>query len=307
MRTEYEKFAAQVPDLPIFMQPWYLDATCGGNQYWQVAVVMEKDIVVGAWPYVLKKRWMLQTVIMPVFVRYCGPWVAESHRDQAQYGQVIKALEVQLPDVARFSQDMPPQCTGLAPLLGQRAEAKERITYVLDGIDQEERLWQGVQSDYRKSKIPKAEQHYTMDYEVPLDTFLSMHRATYERQKMDLPATDAYIRRLDAALAQRNARAIIGARHRATGEIHAASYLIADQKTCYLLMATDMAEHRKNAPNTLCLWESIKFAHDHWGVKRFDFLGSMVKQIASVRKQFGAQELVYQRIEWTKWWLKWVV
>jgi hypothetical protein len=296
-KARYAQFCADQAheEVPIFMQPWYLDATAGPDG-WDAAIAMRQGKVLGIWPYVLKRRWLFQSVTMPPFLRFCGPLLSEEVVNLALQSSLLKEMEAQLPKVARFSQDLPYACpVKLIADFGFRR--KERFSYVLEDIHRQDEVYYGIKADYRNNKLPKAEKAYTWTDEVDLDTFLEMHRKVYKRQKLKLPADDAYFRRLDAALAAHGARAILGAKHQETGKIDAVAYLIAWKGTCYLLASADDVDARKQAPSIFILWQSIRYAFHHFGATQFDFLGSMVPSIASVRKQFGAKPVAYWRIE----------
>jgi Acetyltransferase (GNAT) domain len=303
-RTQYQQFCTSEPDLPIFMQWWYLDATCGDTG-WESAIVEQSGRVVGIWPYFVKKTWGISRVTMPPFLRQCGPWVSENTDDPEDYNDILADLARQLPKTSAFSQDLPFQPSERLPMRWRGYQLSERTTYTLNDVHKQDETYYQIKSDYRKNKLPKAEKHYNLDTEVPIETFLKLHTATYLRQKMELPADDAYIRQLDTALEKHGARRIIGARHKESGEVHAVAYLIADAHTCYLLASADVVEYRSNAPSIFVLYHGILQAHAHFQVQKFDFLGSMVKKIASVRKQFGAKPKTYLRMERYSWWLQW--
>jgi hypothetical protein len=292
---QYRIFCAEQKELPIFMQAWYLDAVC--PEQWQVVLVEKAGKIVGAWPYHLKKKWFFQRVTMPVLLRQCGPFVAESWRGAEQYSTVIEELADQLPITAAFSQDLPYQATDLLPLHWKGFRLSQRFSYQLTDLFDQATLLKGIKASYRKDKIPKAEKHYELDAEVDIEVFLRLHSATYQRKGLKEPASQAYIRRLDQSLAQHKGRVIIGAKDKATQEIHAAAYLIYDEYTAYLLMSADDGAHRKEGSGIYAIWLAIQYTHQVLGLNTFDFCGSMVKKIASVRKQFGAQIKSYLRIE----------
>ena len=69
-RLLYQQFCQQVPDLPVFAQPWYLDAVCEGGEV-DVAVVRYGELLVAAMPYFLKrKRTFSLPFTMPYFCKY---------------------------------------------------------------------------------------------------------------------------------------------------------------------------------------------------------------------------------------------
>jgi hypothetical protein len=53
--ADYRAFCRTAPDLPVFAQPWYLDACIEGGA-WDAVLAREKGRVVAAWPYFHKRR-----------------------------------------------------------------------------------------------------------------------------------------------------------------------------------------------------------------------------------------------------------
>ena len=101
----YRLLAAQAPDLPLFMQPWYLDAVCGeGN--WGVAIVQRDGRPVAAMPWFLKKKGIWEYVAMPVLGKFHGPYLLPEYRRLNEEHRIYAELIEQLPrNLAAFSQD----------------------------------------------------------------------------------------------------------------------------------------------------------------------------------------------------------
>ena len=55
-QSAYREFCRDVPDLPVFVQDWYLDAVCKDGT-WDAAVVSENGLTVGVLPYFLKRKY----------------------------------------------------------------------------------------------------------------------------------------------------------------------------------------------------------------------------------------------------------
>jgi Acetyltransferase (GNAT) domain len=301
-REAYVDFCASEPLLPIFLQPWYLDATCGVGK-WDYANVAENGQMIAVWPYFVKKTWGINRITVPPFLRQCGPWISKEITDLDHKLQLIVQMAAQFPFVFRFVQDLNYTASDLISSTHlSDFTTKERFSYILDEIHKQDEVFFQIKKDYRKNKIPKAEKNYELTTDVPLSLFLSMQKATYKRQNLPQPASDAYISALDAALVTHHARQLLGARHRETGEIHAIAYLIADKNCAYLLAAVHLDQHKAMASGIFVQWHAILQSFTHFGVRQFDFLGSMVPKIESVRKQFGAHKKNYLRLERKKWW-----
>jgi hypothetical protein len=70
----YRDFCRTAPDVPVFAQPWYLDA-CSEGGAWDVALAEENGHVVAALPYFYKQKGLFRYATMPPFVKWLGPYI----------------------------------------------------------------------------------------------------------------------------------------------------------------------------------------------------------------------------------------
>ena len=107
---------------------------------------------------------------------------------------------------------------------------------------------------------------------------------------MALPYTRDFIRRLDKAAAQNQARKIFIAEDE-QGRHHAGVYLIWDDNTAYYLMGGGDPDLRNSGATSLCMWEAMQFAATV--TKSFDFEGSMLEPVERFFRGFGATQTPY--------------
>ena len=302
-RNAYTLFCASAPDLPLFMQPWYLDAVCEGG-VWDAVVVEKAGRVVAALPYFLKKKWGWQYVAMPPLARMLGPYVLPELRNPRKETPLVEALLDQLPaNLAAFEQDCNYTVTNWLPFYWRGFRQTTRYSYVLD-IRDLDLVWNNIAADYRNLKIPKARDTIQVQTGDSLLDFLDVHDLSYERKGLDPPVSPDFMTRLDAALAERGQRAIFFASDRRTGEIHSVAYLVWDAQSAWYLMAGDDPALRQSGAGILIAWEAIRYAHDVLKLPVFDFAGSMIRPVERVRRQFGAMQKPYFRVrrEWSLFW-----
>ena len=60
--------------LPIFFQPWWLDATAG-KQNWGVAIYEKSNEVFGVLPFFYKNKTIFKFLGLPLFSQHLGPWL----------------------------------------------------------------------------------------------------------------------------------------------------------------------------------------------------------------------------------------
>lgn len=297
----YRRFCTEAPaDFPLFMQDWYLDAVCEGGQ-WDAVVLEKAGQVAAVWPYFLKKKLAWTYVAMPPLARMMGPYILPAWRNLRKEPGIMEELISQLPTgLAAFEQDFPYQVSNWLPFYWKGFRQSTRYSYILK-INDLNKVWSHISADYRNQKIPKAQQLVDVKTGCTLAEFIQIHNGSFERQGLQAPVSTALLTRLDAALAERKQREIFMAVDRETGAVHAVGYLVWDAHAAYLLMAGDDPERRTSGAGILLIWEMIRYAHDVLQLPVFDFLGSMLRPVERVRRQFGAGQQPYFRLrrEWS--------
>ena len=302
-RNTYARFCEQASDLPVFMQPWYLDAVCTGG-HWEVALVEKGGRIVAALPYFLKKKWGRQYVAMPPLARMMGPYLLPEFRRTRKEFSLLEALIDQLPArLAAYEQDFHYSAQNWLPFYWRGFRQTTRYSYLLETADLDA-VWKNLAPDYRNQKIPKAQEATEVRTGLALPEFLKAHNRSYERQGLRAPVASALLQRLDEALAGHGQREILYAADRETGAIHSVAYLVWDRHSAYYLMAGDEPALRQSGAGILVAWEAIRYTRNVLQLPVFDFAGSMVQSIERVRRQFGAVQQPYFRVqkEWSPVW-----
>lgn len=302
-REAYIRFCETAPDLPLFLEPWYLDAVCVGGR-WDAVVVEKAGRVVAVLPYFLKQKWQWRYVAMPPLGRMMGPYLLPEYRVPRREMSLLEALLDQLPKgLAAFEQDFNYTVQNWLPFYWRGYRQTTRYSYVLN-INDLDAVWQNLAPDYRNQKIPKAREAVTLRTGGTLDDFLQVHDLSYERQGLDAPVSHELLSSLDQVLAARGQRQIFFAADRHLGLIHSVAYLVWDKHSAYYLLAGDDPELRASGAGILLAWEAIRYAHDMLKLPVFDFAGSMIQPVERVRRQFGAVQKPYFRVqkEWSPLW-----
>jgi hypothetical protein len=302
-RADYQAFTSLAPaDFPLFMYDWYLDAVCVGGT-WQAVGVEKNGHLVAVWPFFLKEKWGQRYVTMPPLGRLMGPYVVPDYRPVQREMGVLEELLEQLPAVAAWSQDFPYTAANWLPLHWRGFRQTTRYSYQL-ALGDREALWRGVIPTYRNNKIPKAAARLEVRTGDDLGAFLDVHNRSFTRQGLRPPVSFEFLERLDRALAERQRRAIFFARDRSNGAVHSVVYLTWDAGTAYYLLAGDDPALRASGSGIFIAWEAIGYVNDALKLPYFDFAGSMIAPIERVRRQFGAAQRPYFRLEneWSWLW-----
>lgn len=286
----YTEWASQQENLPIFMQPWWLDAVCAGK-LWDVLLSHDAEGEIrGALPYLLRKKWWLRWIVMPQETQIGGLWLSGGADTEA----VCRDIAAQLADMklAYYYQHYPIDSPAPAFMAALGFQRKERITYrIEDTADTEQ-----IASLFSKNKKRQIQKAATLHAQRGMDaeTFYRLHREFLETQRKAISYTREFLLVLDRK-ARRNDRAEIISIHSETGEVYAAAYLVWDKQSMYYLIPCYNPLYKDSGAGALLVLEALKLAREK-GVS-FDFEGSMVRGIANHYRQFGSKKTTYYSVE----------
>jgi lipid II:glycine glycyltransferase (peptidoglycan interpeptide bridge formation enzyme) len=283
--------------IPIFSKPWWLDAVCGKDN-WNVVVVEKGGQIIASMPYYMVKRRGMRIITMPKLTQTMGPWLRPSNakyaNQLAEQKDLMTGLIEKLPAYDYFLQNFYYSITNWLPFYWQGFNQTTRYTYVLEEISNTQKIWDGMLPKIR-TDIKKAQNRFGLQVSTDsgIDAFLTMNEQTFTRQEMKIPYSKDFVKKLDNACEEHNARRIFFAKDM-DGRIHAAVYIVWDENSAYYLMGGSDPDLRNSGANSLCMWEAIKFASTV--TKAFDFEGSMNEPVERFFRAFGAKQMPYFQI-----------
>lgn len=278
----------------IFQQPWWLDAVA--PQAWFSVEVNKDNKLVAHLPYIVKKRRGLTFLTMPKLTQTLGPWLepstAKYAKQLAKQKDLMISLINQLPQHDYFSQNFHYSITNWLPFYWYNFTQTTRYTYVIENLKNLDQVWAGFQENIR-TDIRKAKKKVEVRTDLDIEQFIDINSYTFSRQNLRLPYSRELVRRLDAGCIKHEARKIFFAED-AQGQVHAAIYIVWDDKSAYYMMGGADPELRNSGATSLLMWEAIKFASDV--TKKFDFEGSMIEPIERFFRAFGARQVPYFQV-----------
>ena len=278
----------------LFVQDWWLDAVAPGA--WSVATVEENGRIIARMPYVIRHRRGLTLLDMPLLTPHLGPWLAplpgKYATRLAREHQLLDALIQQLPPFAYFSQRFHPRVTNWLPFYWRDFQQTTYYTYILPDLSDLDVVWEEFRPNIKRA-IRKAQKQVQVRDDLGLETFWQLNQLTFQRQGLK-PVYDLdFLRRIDAASAQRGQRRILFAQD-AQARVHAALYLVWDEHAAYYLMGGNDPDLQNSGAPSLLMWAAIQFAATV--SRRFDFEGSMLPGVERFFRSFGARQTPYFRV-----------
>lgn len=299
---KYRTFASQAPDLPLFMQPWYLDAVCADG-IWSAATVESEGKIVAAMPFFLKKKWGRNYIAMPVLCKFMGPYLLPEFRNPDDEIRLYDALTRQLPShLAAFEQDMHYGVTNWLPFYWKEFRQTTRYSYIIDLRQSEDKIWENISRNYRR-KIRKAANTLRIAEDLPTQELKRLVDLSFSRQGLKPPFSTSFLEQYVRILSGNNACKVFFAVD-AENRVHSAALLAWDQQSAYYIMSGDDPALRSSGSALLLKWTAILYAQKTLNLGIFDFEGSMIRTIEVGRRDFGARQMPYFRIqkEWSPLW-----
>lgn len=277
----------------LFHQPWWLDAVCAEPWRWSCVWVERGDDIAAAWPLAYKIRWGFRLIETPPPTPYQGPVLRPSTAKYAnrlsEEKDLMSELVAKLPRFALFEQHFHPALTNWLPFYWKGFQQTTRYTYQIRDTADLEAVWEATRDSVRKS-LRKARETLKVREEPDYESALALHKLTLSRQGMRLPHPEAFLRRLHAACAARNAGKLLVAED-PSGRPHAFVQLLWDKEMVYYFLGGGDPSLRNSGAASLLIWEGIQLASAM--KKGFDFEGSMIEPIERFFRSFGAVQTPY--------------
>jgi hypothetical protein len=285
---QYRSWASGCPHLPVFFQPWWLDAVCPGA--WDVCLAKDEGgKIIGVLPYFLTRKWSLSAIEMPSMTPYLGPWYdfPDNLKLTNRYALEHSTQEVllgQLPFCVFFRQRWHPQLVNALPFRWNGFRLEIKYTYCLNLGESD--LYADLSSALR-NKINNATKKYQVERSASGAGFYAMNGHAFAAQKMKMPYSETQFQRLAEEAQNHQAQDFYWAIEKDTSKKVAAIHIVKDQRCAYLI-ASGRAPDSYGGAVALLIWHALQdFATE--GIQIFDFEGSSLRGVEGFFRQFGGE------------------
>lgn len=294
-KERYIEWTEQQEYIPIFMTPWWMDAVCAGKEWDVLLAEDEEGNILGAMPYLLRKRAWYKYIIMPQMSQIGGIWVnAATTADRWITAEVCRQISEQLDKMGLayyYQQYLPGSlCVDAMRALGFKTH--ERVTYRVEDLSDLDKLI-GSFSKNKRRQLQKALSLHT-EHSMSIEDFYRFHTHCLQTRKRRISYTREFLLVLERK-ARRLGQCEVLSVCNADGQPYAAAFLVWDKNYMYYLIpALDYAFNDSGAGALLAL-EAMKLAREKHVL--FDFEGSVNRSIARHYKQFGTIPVTYFSVE----------
>jgi len=291
-KVSYKAFCSVHPEMPIFLQDWWLDLVCKDGS-WEVIMANDKEgEIIAVLPYYITKTWGIKMIRMPDLTPHLGAWIPQGIRYGKSNFNILTELIEQIPSLSWVAQRHPIQLTNWLPFYWQGFKQTSLYTYQLDTNLSSLQLFSNIKSDAR-NKIRKAEAILQIKETEDIELFYQTNKKSFARQSKKVPYSLGFLKTLNQVLCQRKQRMMYLAVDDQEN-IHACIYLIWDGQCIYNFLLGADTNFRNSGAVQLLLWTGIKLAKEQ--KKIFDFEGSMMENVEPVFRAFGGKLIPYFKI-----------
>jgi len=291
----YTEFCENRDDIPIFSQPFWLDAVCGED--WNACVIKSGGQVIATLPFYIKKRGPFKAITMPpltqnfyLFLDY-GNKISTEKRLSFEH-ETISALIDELPYHDMFNINFYRTLTNWQPFFNYGFNQTTHYTYVIEDLTDIDALFREWSHAKRKN-IKKAVPNVSVTTDIGATDFYVNHRMTLAKQNARISYSQDLIERIFAAVYANNSGKTFAAFDK-DNNLHAAILLIWDKIQAYYLISSIDPDFRNSGAATLLIKEAIEYVASK--TTKLDFEGSMIEGVARSFRQFGTSQVPYFRL-----------
>ncbi len=306
-KERYIEWVAAQEYVPIFMQPWWMDAVCAGKT-WDVLLCTKDNVqstkddestksdeILGAMPYLLRKRAWFKYIVMPQQTQIGGIWVDSSVTgDKWKTAEVCRALKEQMDTMglAYYYQQYLPGSLCVEAMHGLGFSTKERVTYRVDDLSNLDAVIDKF-SKNKKRQLQKALSLHA-DRTMEIEDFYRFHAQCLATRKRKISYSREFLLVLERKAHRLGQCTVLSVRN-ADGEPYAAAFLVWDKKYMYYLIPAINPAFGDSGAGALLVLEAMKIAREKHVL--FDFEGSMDRGTAKHYQQFGSTPVKYFSVE----------
>lgn len=303
-KEKYINLCVYESGIPVFSQPWFLDAVCGKNN-WNVLIYEENGEIIATYPFYQKKKFLLLDIItMPCFTPIMGPWLRYSAEiksiDKLSFEKKIFTYFINnLPSVDYIFQQFHNSITNWLPFYWQGFKQTTNYTYIIHDIDNLDNVFKNFSYSKRKH-IKKSENILTVKFDLDARSFFDHHSSSLNKHGKVISYSFELFEGIFNKGYENNAAKTLYAVD-SEGNLHGALFILWDKNSAYNLISSFDPDFRNSGASSLLVWEAIKLVSGK--TKAFDMEGSMFESVEESFRNFGAIQTPYFAISKNNSWL----
>lgn len=283
--------------LPIFLKSWWLDAVCEGGE-WRAESYGVNGNIESVFVYFIKKKFGFKYIVMPQLTQFLGEYHIVDNQSVNKPISYGKRKEISnyfidlLPNTAFSTICMNRSFQYWSPYFWKGFNQTTKYSYRISKELQMSQIYSNF--EYSKQKnIRKAEKVVTVQFDMSPEAFYEHHRQTLAEQNRKISYSYNLFKNIyDACRANDNCRILSAVD--SDGNIQCALFVIWDENSLYTLISSFPSKYRNFGTGDLLMYKAIELAK--MMELDFDFEGSMIENVETSFRRFGAIPVEYYQI-----------
>jgi len=300
-KLKYIEFSKVEENLPIFFQPWWLDATAGEDN-WDVVIFENDNDIIAALPYYKKNKLGFTFLLNPMFTNRLGIYykyyenldITNNSKKLSFEKDIFTYLIEKLPKFSWFNIDFNYEFINHLPFYWKGYSQTTKYSYVIDDISDPEKCLKNFDRS-KRNDIKKAQEKIDIKFDLPAEDFYNHHKNSLENNGSNiLYSFDQFKKIYNTCYKNKTGKVIYSIDKNKPLSIHSANFIIWDRNFAYNLLSTIDEKNRNSGSTSLLIYEIIKFLSNK--TKKFDFEGSMIEKVEQSFRKFGTKQVTYFNI-----------
>lgn len=284
-------------NLPVFLQPWWMDAVCL-HKKWQVVLSQSDGVVQVVMPYLIRKRLWISYIVMPQLTQVGGAWITNQQYSKTEIQQIALKIDqsIQQLHLGYYYQQFPLNSPIPLAMKELGYTVSERVTYRIDDCSDMDK----VVSRYNRNKrrqLNKSRQYVVRQDALSAEQLFEFHQRALQAQGKVISYSKELLQTL-VHNAESHQQGIIVSLHlpsESNQDPIAAAFYVWDNDSVHYLIAAQHPNYTDCGLMARLVTEGIRLAHKK--NIAFDFEGSMIPGVAKHFQQFGATPATYYSVE----------
>lgn len=297
-KERYHILCDREKSIPVFSQDWWLDAVCG-EKNWDVYLIGNGMDIKAAFPYCIREENGKKCIKRIMLTQNNGIWIKYPEDQgiisrQSYEEKIVNEIcdFIEGLNLTSYDQQYHYHFTNYLPFFWRYYKEVTRYTYVIEDTHDLANVRDGYSSKL-KNALRKSEKILHIEEISDLNLFYEINNKSFERQKVNIPYSFEYFQRLYQACDEKGVVKLLGAVD-AEENVQSVAMIVWDQMSVYYLLNGTDPEYKNNQGNDLLIDASVEVAHN-LGLK-FDFEGSVIKNVNHAFREFGGKPMPYFRI-----------
>jgi GNAT superfamily N-acetyltransferase len=289
---EWDVFVTASPQGSIFCRSWWLDAVC--PDAYQVLVLRRGGRIVAGLAMRYSRQLGFDALHMPPITPILGvllapPTSANYEKNLSHEMDTLRSLAAAVPAASYFNTYCHYAFTNWLPFYWAGFQQTTFYTYAFEDLTDLQKILDGFHHSKRKN-IKRAETLVSVRDDMTAADFFRNHELTLAKLGERVSYSREVFLRLHAACVAKGAAKTWYAID-AEDHIHAAIFVVFDERSAYYLVSSIDPDERNSGAATLLIKHALEYLAPR--TCRFDFEGSMIEGVETSFRRFGAKQIPY--------------